>query len=211
MKKFLTSFDLKIIAIATMTLDHVGFYLFPQIEWLRIIGRIAFPLFAFLSAESYRYTHNKKAYASRMVVLGLLFSAVRLTVDPTSGADIFLTLGLGFCVLWGMDEKQYWFSLLAFLFGVFVLPVDYSWYGIIMVPFFYYSIDKPWIQLAGMCLLNVAFVMWGNAHVIQYASIVALLFIVCYNHQLGYRKGKYIFYFYYPLHVMVLYGLSFLL
>lgn len=211
MRKGFTSFDLKCIAIVTMTLDHMGFYLFPEVEWLRIVGRIAFPLFAFLAAESFRYTHDKKAYASRMVVLGLIFSAVRLTVEPTSGADIFLTLGLGFCILWGMEEKQYWFSILSFLFGQFVLPVDYSWYGLLMVPLMYYAANRFLLLLVAMGLMNVLFVTWGGAHTMQYWAILAFPFLFMYNHQLGYRKGKYFFYFYYPLHVIVLVGLSFLL
>ncbi|MCF0110995.1 MAG: hypothetical protein HUJ58_03775, partial [Erysipelotrichaceae bacterium] len=50
MKK-LTSYHLKWIALVTMTIDHIGYFLFPRYKILRIIGRIAFPLYAFLCAE----------------------------------------------------------------------------------------------------------------------------------------------------------------
>ena len=50
---------LKIIACITMLLDHMGFILFPQYPIFRIIGRIAFPIFAFLLAEGCYYTKNK--------------------------------------------------------------------------------------------------------------------------------------------------------
>ena len=51
---------LKIIAAAAMLIDHIGAYLLPQVRILRIIGRIAFPIFAFMIAEGCRYTKNKK-------------------------------------------------------------------------------------------------------------------------------------------------------
>ena len=50
-RKGLTAFDLKLIAVVTMFIDHMGYTLFPGVLWLRCIGRLAFPIFAFQSAE----------------------------------------------------------------------------------------------------------------------------------------------------------------
>lgn len=50
---------LKIIGMIAMTIDHIGYFLFPQIEAFRIIGRIAYPIFAYMIAEGCRYTRNK--------------------------------------------------------------------------------------------------------------------------------------------------------
>ena len=52
--------QLKIIAAISMTVDHLGFILFPSLIILRIIGRIAFPIFAYMIAEGCRYTKNEK-------------------------------------------------------------------------------------------------------------------------------------------------------
>ena len=48
---FFTGNQLKIIALVTMTCDHVGMQIFPQLIWLRIIGRLAFPIYAYMIAE----------------------------------------------------------------------------------------------------------------------------------------------------------------
>lgn len=53
---------LKIIGMIAMTIDHIGYFLFPQIEAFRIIGRIAYPIFAYMIAEGCRYTRNKVKY-----------------------------------------------------------------------------------------------------------------------------------------------------
>jgi len=47
MKLGLTNNQLKIIAMVSMLLDHVGLMLFPQVRWLRIVGRLAYPIFAY--------------------------------------------------------------------------------------------------------------------------------------------------------------------
>ena len=52
MKVGLSNNQLKILAMIAMTLDHVGVYLFPQVLWLRIVGRLAFPIYAFMIAEA---------------------------------------------------------------------------------------------------------------------------------------------------------------
>ena len=66
-KGFLSGNQLKLIALAAMTIDHIGAYLIPDMVIFRIIGRIAFPIFAYMLAEGCRYTRNRMKY---MLVLG---------------------------------------------------------------------------------------------------------------------------------------------
>ena len=56
----LTGNQLKLIALVTMTIDHIGMQLFPRVRLLRIIGRLAFPIFAYMIAEGCRYTRNRR-------------------------------------------------------------------------------------------------------------------------------------------------------
>lgn len=95
MKKIFNSFSLKIIAITTMTLDHVGYFLFPKIRILRIIGRISFPLFAYLCAEAMQYSKNKIKYISILLCCGLLFSLVASLITKSWVSNAFIDLGLG--------------------------------------------------------------------------------------------------------------------
>src|SRR5450759_5584692 len=67
---------LKLVAIVSMTIDHVGAILLPQVGWLRIIGRVAFPLFAYQLAAGYLHTRNLARYALRLAVWGLIAQPV---------------------------------------------------------------------------------------------------------------------------------------
>lgn len=67
---------LKIIACLTMLIDHIGFLLLPEVEWLRYIGRLAMPLFAFFIAEGCRYTSNKLRYFLQIFLLGVACQSV---------------------------------------------------------------------------------------------------------------------------------------
>ena len=68
-KKFagLTGNQLKLLALIAMTCDHVGLQLLPQFIILRIIGRLAAPLFAYMIAEGCRYTHDRGRYLGRLL------------------------------------------------------------------------------------------------------------------------------------------------
>ena len=70
--QFLNGFHLKLIAICTMFIDHLGYTLFPGDLWLRCVGRVAFPIFCFLIAEGCVYTHDRRKYALRLLAFALL-------------------------------------------------------------------------------------------------------------------------------------------
>ena len=98
----MSSFVLKIIAIVTMLMDHSGDALIGNFSWLNIVGRIAFPLFAFQLVIGYRHTHNLKKYMLRMIIFAAIsqvpFSILNKKTDPTT-LNIFVTLFFGLVVL----------------------------------------------------------------------------------------------------------------
>ena len=75
-RKILSSNTLKTIAFISMVIDHVGLVFFPTVIAFRIVGRLAFPIFAFMISEGARYTKNRLAYFLRMLICGILFNAV---------------------------------------------------------------------------------------------------------------------------------------
>lgn len=83
--RFLSGNMLKFIACITMLIDHAGLLLFPDSEILRIIGRISFPIFAFMIAEGCRYTKNKLRHFLLIFGLGVLCQLVFLVTDPKGG------------------------------------------------------------------------------------------------------------------------------
>ena len=67
----MTGNQLKILALVTMTIDHVGVVLLPQYLVLRIIGRLTYPIFAYMIAEGCFYTHSKRRYLGGIFALGV--------------------------------------------------------------------------------------------------------------------------------------------
>ena len=63
---------LKSIAVCSMLLDHTGAVLFPELIWLRYVGRIAFPIYCFLIVEGFVHTRNLAGYMMRLMIFGLL-------------------------------------------------------------------------------------------------------------------------------------------
>ena len=91
-RKPLTGYHLKLIALATMILDHTTAALFPQFWFLRGIGRMAFPIYAFLIAEGCRYTRDRFQYAMR---LGLFALISEIPYDLALHPDILEQSGWG--------------------------------------------------------------------------------------------------------------------
>lgn len=55
-------FALKILACISMVIDHLGAVVYPDALWMRYVGRLSFPIFAFLLAEGFYHTKNVKKY-----------------------------------------------------------------------------------------------------------------------------------------------------
>ena len=70
--KGIKTFLLKWIAIISMLIDHIGAVLFPWCEWMRIVGRLAFPIFAYLLVEGFVYTKDVKKYLVRLGLFALI-------------------------------------------------------------------------------------------------------------------------------------------
>lgn len=73
--------QLKLLACASMLADHIGYFLFPQLHFLRYIGRLAMPLFAFFIGEGCVHTSNRKKYFLTMFLPGVGCQAVYLADD----------------------------------------------------------------------------------------------------------------------------------
>ena len=100
----LTSNQLKIIALVAMTCDHVGKELLPQCQILQIIGRLAFPIFAYTLVEGFMHTHDVKKYLMRLGILALLSEipfdlAFNGTILEFGHQNVFFTLFLGILML----------------------------------------------------------------------------------------------------------------
>ena len=139
--KQLTKNQLKILAMVCMTLDHIGAAFFPQAVWLRVIGRLAFPLFSYCIAEGCRYTRNKARYFGSVFACGAVCVIAFLPFGGFCG-NALITLSLSILLLYGMEAwkssgKLRFLALTAALAAVFYLlcrtvPIDYGFAGVLL-------------------------------------------------------------------------------
>ena len=102
---------LKLIACITMLIDHAGLLLFPEYVILRIIGRVSFPLFAFMIAEGCRYTKNKLKHFLMIFGLGALCQLAYIVMDVKSGLsymNVLITFSLAVVAVYALQlfKKQ---------------------------------------------------------------------------------------------------------
>jgi hypothetical protein len=209
---------LKWVAIVTMTVDHVGLLFFPEYPIFRIVGRIAFPIFAYLLVLGMESTHDTRGYFNRLLFLALLsqipYSLVN-GVEPWVKLNIFFTLCLGLITVFYLDKNNLAF-ILPLLASIFI-PVDYGVYGTAMVLFFY-LLRRNWKMGAGIfVLINVVILLSDSLY--QPFAVLALPFILLHDRgKPPFNKvveqtrpshfKKYFFYAYYPLHLLLLWVLK---
>jgi len=161
MKKVFNAFQIKLIAIVTMVVDHAGIVFFPGVIAFRIIGRIAFPLFAFFITEGFRHTRSVKKYLFRLFFCAVLFqipdwvfgSETMRRIFISWGwesvpqvnyvLNIFATLFLGLAAISlyeKLKEKHIaysWTAVTAMAVIAQIIGADYGAYGVFYIIVFY--------------------------------------------------------------------------
>lgn len=204
----ISGFALKWIAMISMLIDHMGAVLYPQHIIFRIIGRIAFPIFCFLLVEGAVHTHNIRNYEKRLLLFALLseipFDLAFYGTLSLQHQNVFFTL-LGGLIMLDVLKKQKGmvYEILAVagaMLAAEVLSSDYGAGGIIIILCFYGLYKRKLgkqIAFAGINYLYYGGVVQG------YAGLAAIPMLL-YNGKRG-REMKYIFYVFYPLHLLILY------
>lgn len=130
----MTTSAIKIVALIAMLIDHIGYYFYDQFgQWapmLRLIGRLAFPLFIFAFIWGYYHTKNRRLQLFRLYIFGVLMSIINLvflyfwqekTVKFYPKHNIFLNflfIGIGISILENL--KNNWRKSLKILLLAFV-------------------------------------------------------------------------------------------
>ena len=216
---------LKLIACATMLIDHVGAVLFPQYISLRVIGRIAFPIYCFLLAEGVFYTKSPKQYGLRLGV-GAVLSELPFDLALFGGItlqyqSVMITLLLGFLMGICMKRvsKPHWQVLIIIPFALVAewLKTDYGGWGIALIALFILSRELPQrllvqtVGMAAICYLMDSYIMsFGALRVpIEMFALAAMVPIALYSgEKLSCSKTlQWVFYLFYPVHLTILFFL----
>lgn len=239
-KQGLNTYQLKILALFFMFLDHLHVVFFKENSfiWLRCLGRLSFPIFAFLLTEGFFYTKDFSKYLKRMFIFALISE---IPFDLMTSGTFFnfysQNIMFSFCIaLIGMYllEKLKKYSKLTYIISsiyivifMFILATitftDYAGSGLLIIFLFYFTKKikyKKIIQLIGMFIINIFcfkspyltfnLFSYSGKFPLQGMALFSLIFIFFYHGQLG-PKSKYFFYLFYPLHMLLLYLLKLIL
>lgn len=203
---------LKWIALITMTIDHTGAVLFPQYMVLRMIGRIAFPLYAFFIAEGYFHTKNVKNYLLRLTLLAFISEipfdlALFGSIFEPQHQNVFFTLAIGLLAIWIIDtlfQQDKWFLAIvaaAFFCGFAqLLHTDYGGFGIGIILLFYLSKRLGYFGYGAGGILLYVIMRYSP---VRLYTLLAIPIIYFYNGNRG-KQIKWLLYFYYPIHLTIL-------
>lgn len=223
---FLNGNHLKLIAAFTMLLDHAGILLFPRIALFRILGRLAYPIYAYMIAEGCRYTKNKLRYFLMVFGLGTACQIVYYFAMGDTYLSILITFSMSILLIYLLQasyraqtwQRQALWSVLfcAGFLAVYgldqILTIDYGFWGVmtpVMVSFGYIRKFPRW---ASVLLLGGGLVLLGAAYGgMQWYALLALPLLLLYSGQRGKANLKYFFYIFYPVHLVVLQGIAMLL
>lgn len=235
--KGISASTLKIIALITMFIDHIGAVLLEQgllpiissavlagnsfnyiptdyKTWnhinffLRLIGRISFPIYCFLLVEGFLHTRNIKKYALR---LGLFALISEIPFDLAfygeffnlGRQNVFFTLLIGLCTIWSMKslenlpQNQASFHILVALTSMMLaefLQTDYSAFGVLLIILLYLFRNNRKQQ----SIVGAISTLW------EYTAPLAFLFTYFYNGERGKQLPKAFFYSFYPIHLIFL-------
>ncbi len=217
----MTGSTVKLIALLSMFIDHVGAailgkmvltpFLLDVYRMTRYIGRMAFPLFCFLLVEGFLHTKDVKKYLLRLGIFAIISEipfdlAISGRVLEFGHQNVFFTLYLGLLAIYILDavrkqqlHKAWYLFLPVALLVADILDTDYSSAGVLVILTMYLWKDRKWLSiLAGSVLL---YLFYGTT---ELAALVAIVPVMLYNGNRGARL-KYLFYCFYPIHLLVLY------
>lgn len=248
MKKLSVSQEgLKLTASLTMLIDHIGAVLVyaaylnawnaenyavsnalvPVYQAMRVIGRIAFPIYCFLLVEGFHYTRNVKKYMKRLAI-GMLLSEIPFDLAFSGSIDwsmssVMVTMLLGCGMMLALERvKAVWWKLLLILpFGIAadLLGSDYGGHGIAIIAMLYLTRgilrEKLWRTIAFAVLLwfGADVTVLGISFPMELFGFIGLLLTFCYEGR-KVTASKWIqwgFYLFYPVHLFVLWVMKVLL
>ena len=227
--RVLSGSALKLIAVVTMLIDHIGLHLLKNDKTvlftffgqdvlrytaMRLIGRLAFPIYAFLLVEGFLHTSDRRRYGARLFVFALLselpWNLVHGALWLPKSQNVMFTLLLGFlamCALERMErhpaeKTRLTCALLGLLLVSVLLKADYGCSGFGFIIMLYLCRRRPLYQaVLGSCFLSS-----------RWQAGLAFIPISLYSGKRGLIRGRFVsllFYTFYPVHMLVLYFIKY--
>ena len=225
---------LKAVAVLFMVMDHCGKLFFPAVPEMRLLGRIAFPLFAWGIVIGCEYTKDIQKYALRILLTGIISQPLYILALHHQWNDfsVFVTLLLGVIAILGIKNGKFgseiWAPIIC-LAATAYLKADYGWKGVALI-LLLWACRKSRGALAAVMAAFCLFWGQGTASVsslfglrlqaegvlepvlnlvlpvlrIQFFAILALPFMLIESSH-SWKTPKWLGYAIYPAHLAVLY------
>ena len=208
---------LKLIAMLSMILDHVSDSFFPDLLWMRALGRMAMPIFAFCVSEGYIHTCDRVRYLLRLFIFGLI-SEVPFDLFANGKLLEFSHQNIMFSFAWAVlglmcIEKALEKNsplrgrilaaliLADFMIGALLMRLDYDMLAVALVSAFTLLRERPlWIRNTASAAVYAVFRNVGRA----WFGLLGFVPIYFYNGKRG-RGFKWLFYVFYPAHLLAIY------
>jgi hypothetical protein len=206
---------LKVIAIVTMTIDHVYAILYPDLTFLHIIGRLSFPLFAYLISLGIESTKKPKKYMMTLLSFALISQIpyfLAFEIQPFERLNILFTLFLGALTIYFFNKR----SLLTFvpILLSILLMTEGTYYVVLTVACMKILKSNPKLGFLALFALNLQFLLIPDTQILSLFAVPLILLhvkgwlrkeILIPENSLAYSIRKYAFYSFYPLHLALLF------
>lgn len=219
----MSSFALHIWAMLLMLCDHLQLTLLPDLPILRCVGRLAFPLFAFMAVEGYLHTRSLKKYLLRLLMLAVISEVpfdllVSGSVFDPMHQNVIWTIILGLCCIRAFENisagRKMMLSavvIIASLAAAIIARADYSSAGVLTLLAFYVfrgnTVRCRLMQLLSLAFINLA-LLGGIKFAFPYQAlaVLSLPIIWLYDGSQGPHNGfiKAANYLFYPAHMLIL-------
>lgn len=226
MKPSLNNTQIKWLAILSMTIDHTAIILQHHIpdnlyEIMRHIGRPAYPIFIYMLVEGFFRTHNRKKYLTKLLLFACLSEPACDLMDfmkPVNfnSQNVLFGLSLGIIAMMLLETNTLPGILITCILPIIAQAthIEYGGFGILTICTMYYVAkeNKGYLQNAKAFQLLLGFTPL-IIYSINYPTELYFLFVIpillCYNGEKG-SGNRYFFYIYYPLHKLILTGISYI-
>lgn len=196
------------IAMITMLIDHIGAVFFPHIIELRIIGRIAFPIYAFAVYIGYKHTRDVQKYIWRLFWIAIISQVPFMAAFNHYSLNVVWTLWSALLVLFVIDKTPSKLLRIPIVIGaglfMEISQMDYGMYGLLLVLLFRYF-QGPVLVVAHV-LLNALYLLLHNSSVQMYSVLATAGIAIAQYYQAGFRmKGpRWVWRYFYPAHLAII-------
>lgn len=204
---------MQFLAMVTMLIDHIGIVFFPDNQTWRIIGRIAFPIYAYGILQGYIFTRDRGRYIKRLAIIG---AAAQIPYMLMVGLqlNVVFTFIVVLMVLQLLDQAQnnIHYVLSAIMAALLeALPFSYGAYALVLILCYKY-LPTFWVVACHIILNYICSAVFGWSN-IQAFSILATLIIVfpsIKSYVARFKAPRWIWLSFYPAHMAILVLVSFL-